>query len=108
MACSRLAAWRHTTLWGPSTTAALISSPRWAGRQWSTTASGAGRGQQRLVDLVAGEGGQASLLLVLLAHRGPHVGVEGVGPGRRLGRVVGHLRSPPKERTRATSSSDGP
>ena len=46
MACIRLAAWRQTTLWGPSTTAALISSPRWAGRQWSTTASVGRRGHQ--------------------------------------------------------------
>ena len=43
MACMRLAACCHTTLRGPSTTSALISSPRWAGRQCSTTASGAAR-----------------------------------------------------------------
>src|ERR1019366_537809 len=35
----RLAAWRHTTLLGPSRTAAVISSPRCAGRQCMTTAS---------------------------------------------------------------------
>ena len=41
MAVIRWAAWVQTTLLGPSTTAALISSARWAGRQWSTTACGA-------------------------------------------------------------------
>ena len=43
MAVRRWAAWRHTTLWSPSNTAAEISSPRWAGRQCSTTAPGAPR-----------------------------------------------------------------
>ena len=37
----RLAAWGQTRLRGPSMTAAAISSPRWAGRQCRTTASGA-------------------------------------------------------------------
>ena len=41
---------------GPSITSAVTSSPRWAGRQWSTTASGRGQSQQRVVDGVAGEG----------------------------------------------------
>ena len=39
MACMRLVACCQMTLRGPSTTAPVISSPRWAGRQWSTTAS---------------------------------------------------------------------
>ena len=49
-ACMRLAAWRHTTLRGPSRTSAVISSPRWAGRQCRTTASGAAHAHHVLVD----------------------------------------------------------
>ena len=41
MAVRRWAAWRHTTLRGPSNTDAEISSPRCAGRQCITTAPGA-------------------------------------------------------------------
>src|SRR3546814_535048 len=37
----RLWACVNTTLWSPSTTAAVTSSPRWAGRQCMNTASGA-------------------------------------------------------------------
>ena len=40
-ACSRFSAWSNTMLAGPSMTAAAISSPRCAGRQCMTTASGA-------------------------------------------------------------------
>ena len=40
-ACSRFSAWSRTMLRGPSSTASVISSPRWAGRQCITSAPGA-------------------------------------------------------------------
>jgi len=40
-ACSRFSASSKTTLCGPSITSSVISSPRWAGRQCITSASGA-------------------------------------------------------------------
>ena len=40
-ACSRFSAWSKTALCGPSITSSVISSPRCAGRQCSTIASGA-------------------------------------------------------------------
>ena len=107
MACIRLAACCQTTLRAPSTTAALISSPRWAGRQWSTTASGARPGHQGLVDAKPAKAASRASALVLLAHRRPHIGVEGAGAvgGGSAGSSV-TIRSPPKERTRATSSAE--
>ena len=39
-AWSRFSASSQTRLWPPSITSSVISSPRWAGRQWSTRASG--------------------------------------------------------------------
>ena len=43
MAVRRWAAWRQTSERGPSSTSSVISSPRCAGRQCSTTASAAAR-----------------------------------------------------------------
>src|SRR5262249_61381380 len=40
-AWSRFSAWSNTMLRSPSSTSSVISSPRCAGRQWSTHASGA-------------------------------------------------------------------
>src|SRR3954464_7775515 len=38
-ACSRFSAWSNTADCGPYSAPSLISSPTWAGRQWSTIAS---------------------------------------------------------------------
>ena len=54
--------------------------------------AGPGPGHQGLVHRVPLEGLQAPGRLGLLAHGGPHVGVDGVGAGHRLGRVVGEDR----------------
>ena len=91
MACMRLAAWRHTTLWGPSRTDGRdLLAPM--GRQAVQDDSlGRGASQQLVVDGVARERLAPQLGLVLLAHRRPHVGVEGIGTGGRLGRIGGHL-----------------
>ena len=55
---------------------------------------GAGGGHERLVDRVAGERGTAAGLLVLLAHRGPHVGVDGVDAGDGVVGVGDELDGP--------------
>ena len=39
----RFSAWSQAADWGPSRTSPVISSSRWAGRQWSTMASGRAR-----------------------------------------------------------------
>ena len=54
LACRRFSAWSKTMLRGPSSTSSVISSPRCAGRQCSTQASGACASSAR-VHLVAGE-----------------------------------------------------
>ena len=67
----------------------MISSPGWAGRQCSANASGPALsssassidvGRERLA---AGGGG-----VLVVAHRDPDVGVDGVGAGDGLGRVL--------------------
>ena len=65
---------------------AATSWPRWAGRQCRKMASGAARGHQVVVDREPLEGAPAGLGLGLLAHRGPHVGVDHIGPGHGLAR----------------------
>ena len=82
--------------------------------------SGRGQVDELLVELVAAEHQLAFVRLVLLPHARPHVGVQDVGAGRRLGRVVDRprptrrspRRSPPpasrpagSARTRAGSPS---
>ncbi len=90
MACIRLAASGHTRLAGPSMTDADTSWPRWAGRQWRKTASGAAARHERVVDAVAGEGVDSRGGLGFLPHRYPGVGEDGIGAGHRVtGR--GHL-----------------
>ncbi len=84
-ACRRLWAWGKTRLCGPSTTEAVTSSPRWAGRQCRKMAVGTGRRHHGVVDGEALEGAAAGLGLGLLAHRGPDVGVDGVGALGGLG-----------------------
>ena len=77
--CSRFSDWSKMRLRGPSITSDVISSPRCAGRQCIATTSRAGRIEQGVVDLVAGEGVAALLGLGLLAHRRPGVGVDDRG-----------------------------
>ena len=96
MAVRRCAAWRQTSECGPSSTSSVISSPRCAGRQCSTTASAGGPVDQRRVDGEAFEGGQALRPLLLLAHARPDVGVEDGGILGRLARVVGPCTVPPR------------
>ena len=91
MAVRRWAAWRQTSDRGPSRTSSVISSPRWAGRQCSTTASAARQVDQLVVDGEALERREAGRPLLLLAHAGPHVGVEHGCALGRLARVVGQL-----------------
>ena len=93
--CRRFSASSKMRLWGPSQTSAATSSPRWAGRQWRKTASWRRVGHQRAVDREALEVLEALLLLRLLPHRGPDVGVDGRGVLHRLRRIVGqdHLRA---------------
>ena len=43
-----------------------------------------GEGHKAVVDLIAGKGGGPDGTLLLLAHGGPHVGKDHVGPGGRL------------------------
>ena len=57
MAVRRCAAWRQTSECGPSSTSSVISSPRCAGRQCRTTASGAAWSTSVVVDGEAREGG---------------------------------------------------
>ena len=72
----------QTTDWGPSMTAAATSSPRLAGRQWRKIASGLRERHQLLGHLDTGASAFARASRSrLLAHRGPHVGVDGVCAG---------------------------
>ena len=64
---------------GPSITSSVISWPRWAGRQCSTTTSSAARSTSLLVELVGREHQRALVGLGLLAHARPHVRVQHVG-----------------------------
>jgi endonuclease/exonuclease/phosphatase family metal-dependent hydrolase len=50
-----------------------------------------GEREQVVVEPVGGEGGTAALGLALVAHADPDVGVEGVGAGGGVARVVGQL-----------------
>ena len=59
-------------------TSSVTSSPRLAGRQCRNTASALRLRQKFLVHLVAREMRPPLFLLVLLAHAGPHVGVDGL------------------------------
>ena len=98
-ACSRFSAWSKTTLRGPSITSASISSPRWAGRQCMTSASGEIADQRRRHP-EARERPPALGGLVLLAHRCPDVGVDRVGAADGGDRVVDDLDAravPPRE-----------
>ena len=52
-ACRRFSAWSQTALAGPSRTSAVISSPRCAGRQCSTTRSGAAKAACADTDVLA-------------------------------------------------------
>ena len=81
----------HHATRGPSMTSAVTSSPRWAGRQCRNHAVRPGRVHERGVDLVARERGSPDVGLVLLAHRRPHVGVDGVGALHGLVRVGDEL-----------------
>ena len=90
MAVRRWAAWRHTTDCGPSSTSSVISSPRCAGRQCSTTASGAARSTSASSMVKPAKAARRCRPLLLLAHARPHVGVE---RGRALGRLRPGRRS---------------
>ena len=78
-ACSRFSASSHTALCGPSMTSSVISWPRWAGRQCSTTASGSARLSSCGVDLERPERADPVQPVVLLPHRRPGVGDQNVG-----------------------------
>src|SRR6059036_2073428 len=52
---------------------------------------GLGEADQGVVDLVAAERLRPPLVLGLLTHAGPHVGVDHVGAGRRGARVLGDV-----------------
>ena len=87
----RLAACCQTAERGPSITDAATSSPRCAGRQWRNQACSPAAAIERVVDGVALERGEADRVLGLLAHRGPHVGVDRVGAAHRFVRIGGEL-----------------
>ena len=94
----------------------MISSPGCAGRQCSAIAPGRGAVEQRVVESVGRERLAAPRRLgVVVAHRDPDVGVERVGAGGRLRRVVGELRAvglgaaaaPPARRSRTSRPAVG-
>ena len=85
-ACSRFSASSKTTECGPSITASVTSSPRWAGRQCMKSASGLAFVHQRFIDLIGHEDVVAAGAL-FLAHRDPGVGDD----------AVGILRPPPRD-----------
>ena len=67
----------------------MISSPGWAGQAVEDDrAVGRAGASSVVVDLVRRELGAPRLGLVLVAHADPDVGVDGVGAGGRLARVV--------------------
>ncbi len=84
-ACSRFSASSHTALCGPSMTSSVISWPRCAGRQCSTTASGSARPSSSALTWNGRNGRDPVQPVVLLAHRRPGVGDQHVGAvgGRR-------------------------
>jgi hypothetical protein len=71
----------------PYRTAAVISSPGWAGRQCSAIAGG-GAVEQGVVDAEGRERRAALGGRRLVAHADPYVGVDGVGAAHRLGGVA--------------------
>ena len=88
-ACSRFSASSHTALCGPSMTSSVISCPRCAGRQCSTTALGVGEAHQFAVDLERAERPHPVESVVLLAHRRPGVGDQDVGAVGGRSRIGG-------------------
>ena len=69
-------------------TSAVTSSPRCAGRQCRKIAFLSAALHQRRRHGVAGERALALLLLLLLPHRRPHVGVDDVRALRRFHRIA--------------------
>ena len=86
---SRFSASSQTTEWGPSMTdvADLLAA---VGREAvQDDAVGFGEGHQGVVEAVTGKGLEPLLLLRLLPHARPDVGIEDIGVLDRLLRVVG-------------------
>ena len=84
----RLADCCQTTDCGPSMTAVATSSPRLAGRQWRKIASGLASAISSSVTWKGASAARTRLPLGLLAHRGPDVGVDGVGARDGRGGIV--------------------
>ena len=84
----------------------MISEPRWAGRQCMTIASGRAAAMTAAFTWNRLKTSARELLLVLLAHRGPHVGVDGVGVCRRLPGVVHDERLTAGRRTDLVGVAD--
>src|SRR4030088_3263006 len=69
-----------------------------AGRGQAVHPLGAGRPrQQRVIDLEMSEVAAALLLLRLLAHRGPHIGVDDLRSVERFPAIAGDSRSPSQD-----------
>ena len=83
-ACRRFSASSKISSAWASNTSAVISSPRWAGRQCCTMHAGLAAAMQLVVDLIAGKAIlRRCAASLLLAHGGPHVGED-------------HVRVPPR------------
>ena len=77
------------SLCGPSSTSSVISSPRWAGRQCITSRLRAPPHQRRVYLVRRETACGARSASVFLAHARPDIGIDDVGVGDRLDRVVG-------------------
>ena len=86
--CRRFSASSHTRLCGPSITSAETSSPRCAGRQCRKIAFLSARLHQLRAHGESAERALALLLLLLLTHRRPDVGVDDVRALRGFHRVA--------------------
>ena len=87
--CSRFSAWFHTRDLRALDHAVGDFLAAVGGEAVQEDGVPVGGVHQRLVHDVALEGAGALLLLLLLAHRGPHVGVHHVRAARGLARIGG-------------------
>ena len=84
---SRFSAWSKTTEADDSSTSAVTSSPRWAGRQCMKSAPGAAIAIRRAVHLVGAKDPSPLGGFDFLAHRRPDIGVDGVDACHGLVRI---------------------